>query len=197
MAKMHETLSNIIADAMQGEDSRKYRRIALPAKARFLLPDGTEQPGRIINISAGGAFVRARPGTTKGDRILLYIHKLGRFEANAVRIERGGFAVSFIGKKRRFKRTADTLIWLLNDGERALNRRGAERVHQDKPATAILAGGERKPCRILDISVTGASVSLEPKPSVGEPITIGRMKGFVVRHHETGFGVEFAQRKLA
>ena len=196
MTEVHDKLADIITDAVQGEDSRKHRRVLLPAPVRYRLPDGSEQPGRIMNISAGGAFIRARPGTAVADHLILYIHKLGRFEADVVRIERNGFAVTFTSKKKRLKRTADTLIWLINGGDRELNRRGAARIRQDKPATLILSDGSQKPCRVIDISVTGASVGIDPKPPVGESITLGRMRGTVVRHHDEGVGVEFAKNNL-
>ncbi len=191
MTDTQSKLAEIMSEARNGADNRRHRRVRLPLPVRYMLPDKSEHTGKIVNIGASGALVKSHPSATCGDEILIYIRQLGRFEATVVRVERDGFAVRFKPKRNREFRTADSLTWLFNDGEKYLNRRRAQRIRQDKPATAILEDGTEMPCRILDISVTGASVKLDPKPPVGKELVIGRMPARIVRHHNDGIGVEF------
>jgi hypothetical protein len=47
------------------------------------------------------------------------------------------------------------------------------------------------PVRLIDVSLSGAAVSLEEKPALGASITIGRTAAKVVRHFQGGVAVEF------
>ena len=44
---------------------------------------------------------------------------------------------------------------------------------------------------MIDISLSGAGLRSRLKPSIGSPVTLGRMKGRVVRHFADGFAIEF------
>jgi CheY-like chemotaxis protein len=55
----------------------------------------------------------------------------------------------------------------------------------------ILSNGEVHPCRVLDLSLSGARLELEARPAVGERIQVGRTEGRVVRHTDEGIAVEF------
>jgi hypothetical protein len=48
------------------------------------------------------------------------------------------------------------------------------------------------PCRILDVSISGASIGTEARPPIGNEIVLGKLRGVVVRHHAQGIGVRFA-----
>lgn len=174
-----------------GADRRRFRRVSMPLSVRYRLPNGSEAEGKIINISPAGALISAPDGAAYGDTILLYIAKLGRFTGTVKRIERDGFAIHLNERAARIKRVADTLIWLLNGGEENMNRRKAKRIRQDRPAKIMVDGKEQK-ATILDISTTGASIAFETKPDIGTVLTVGRTKATVVRHHEEGVGVSFA-----
>jgi hypothetical protein len=47
-------------------------------------------------------------------------------------------------------------------------------------------------CRIIDLSLSGAAVELDVKPALGTHVTLGTMRGQVVRHFEDGIAIEFA-----
>jgi hypothetical protein len=55
-----------------------------------------------------------------------------------------------------------------------------------------LLDGRQYPCRIIDLSLSGAALEIEVKPAVGMQVTLGTMRGQVVRHFEDGLAVEFA-----
>jgi hypothetical protein len=57
----------------------------------------------------------------------------------------------------------------------------------------ILPNGDVHDCRVIDVSLSGASVASGVKPPVDTEIVLGRMRGRVVRHHELGIGIQFAE----
>ena len=54
----------------------------------------------------------------------------------------------------------------------------------------VLSNGEVHPCRVLDLSLSGAALELEARPAVGERVRVGRTEGRVVRHTDEGIAVE-------
>ena len=59
-----------------------------------------------------------------------------------------------------------------------------------------LDDGSKMPCRILDLSLSGAGISAAKKPDVGAAVTLGRVQARVVRHLEEGFAIEFVHAQL-
>ena len=55
-----------------------------------------------------------------------------------------------------------------------------------------LADGRQYQCRIIDLSLSGAAIEIEVKPALGVQVTLGTMRGQVVRHFEDGVAIEFA-----
>ncbi|MFQ5564186.1 MAG: PilZ domain-containing protein [Parvularculaceae bacterium] len=172
-------------------DRRRHIRIEVPLKARFLSSDGKEHACLVANISAGGALLRTKHAPAEGERVVIYIDSVGRFEANVVRAGKHAFAVAYCGRREKYARTADTLIEVVNRGKRQADRRITPRVRRDEPALVTLESGEQKNCAILDISLTGASIEIDPQPDLGSSLVLGRMTAKVVRSHETGVGVIF------
>jgi hypothetical protein len=61
-----------------------------------------------------------------------------------------------------------------------------------EPRSAVVLGnGDVLPCLVIDISASGAAVSADLDPQLGEPLAIGRVVGRVVRKLEVGFAVQF------
>jgi hypothetical protein len=48
-------------------------------------------------------------------------------------------------------------------------------------------------CRVLDVSLSGASVATRVKPPLGNVVVLGRLRGSVVRYHDEGFAIQFAE----
>ena len=57
----------------------------------------------------------------------------------------------------------------------------------------ILPNGDVHSCRIIDISLSGASVACSVKPPIDTVVILGRMRGRVVRHHDQGIGIQFIE----
>jgi len=48
-------------------------------------------------------------------------------------------------------------------------------------------------CRVIDGSLSGASVATRVKPPLKSVVVLGRLRGSVVRHHDQGVGIQFAE----
>lgn len=172
-------------------DRRRHFRVDVPLKARFLGADGIEHPCLVSNISASGALLRTKTPPKIDDRVIVYIDRLGRFEGYVIRAGQNSFAVCYERKRARTQKTADDLTEIINNGKISHDRRASPRIRHDAPALIRLESGEEISCAILDISLTGASLEISPRPPLGANLVIGKMAAKVVRRHDKGVGVVF------
>lgn len=173
-------------------ERRRHARIDLPLKARFLGANGEERPCVVTNASAGGAMLRATAPPREGEDVVLYIDEVGRFEGRVIRSIGNEFAVDYRGRRSKSKRTADALTVMLHNRDAGPDRRAAPRIKTEARAVVRLENGDMQPCSILDISLTGASIEIDPRPPLGAALTLGKMNAKVVRRHEKGVGVVFS-----
>jgi RNase P/RNase MRP subunit p29 len=194
---MAETQKNEDSEILsEGIDRRRHARVSVRLKARFLTKDGAEKPCIVANISAGGALLRAVSPPAEQERVVLYIDEIGRFEGKVVRSGKHTFAVDYRSRRAKLQRTADALTVTLHNQQQRIrgqriDRRTPLRIKQDAPALVVYENGATQPCSILDISLTGASIEIDPRPPLGAQITLGKMSAKVVRRHEKGVGVVF------
>lgn len=172
-------------------DRRKHLRVHLPLKARFLDHNGEERPCIVVNVSAGGALLRTKYPPAFGKSVVLYIDRLGRFEGQVIRSGGNSFAITYSKKRDKAARTADDITEVMHKGKRSLDRRKTPRIKQNAPAIVHFEDGRTEECAILDISLTGASIEISPRPPLGMRLIMGRMTAKVVRRHDTGVGVVF------
>lgn len=177
-------------------ERRRHARVQIPLKARFLGADGVEKPCLVMNISAGGALLRAKAPPAEKSNVVLYIDEIGRFEGTVVRTGKHSFAVDYRGRRSKSRRTADALTLTLHNHSTRSDRRTTPRIRQDSLATIVFESGETQSCSILDISLTGASIEIDPRPPLGTLLTLGKMSAKVVRRHEKGVGVVFTGSAL-
>ncbi len=176
-----------------GADRRRHMRVEAPLKARYLGADGEERPCLVVNISAGGALLRAITPPAESESIVLYIEDVGRFEGKVIRAGKHSFAVDYRSRRTKTARTADALTLTLNQPRNAgAEQRAQPRVKHDGSAIVTLENGEQLPCSIIDISLTGASIEISPRPPLGAKLTLGKTAAKVVRRHEKGVGVIFS-----
>lgn len=189
-------------DDGSGFERRRYPRVDVELGARYLLSSGVECEGCVENMSACGCYVRPYPpgrAPDNGERIVIYIDKFGRFEGHAVRASAGGFAVDFAISALKQERIARSLEKVAAGDMAAIEEtRRHPRVAGDDAATMLrLANGTTTPVKVIDISLSGASVETNLRPAIGVYVELGRMHARVVRHHENGIAVEFAEAAAA
>ncbi len=78
----------------KGADSRRDPRKTATLRGRYMLSDGREYPCRTFDISAGGVAIVSAVKGKIGERIVLYLDRLGRMEGTIVRHFSGGFAIA-------------------------------------------------------------------------------------------------------
>lgn len=170
-------------------ERRRQSRSKLNLHVRFLLQDGTEHGGVVSDVSVGGMNVISEARPAEGSIVIAYVEDLGRLEGIVSRVDDNGIAVRLtLSSLRR-----DKLEERLGTG-----RKGAEGRRHERETTAgatrilrpdgrVLAG------RVIDLSLGGVSVETAEWPPLGEQVVVGKMRGRVVRHHETGIAIEFSE----
>ena len=105
-----------------------------------------------------------------------------------------GFDITVIASERKRDKMAAQLHWLANREEMGLPEdRRHERVAPRNPLSELhMEDGRTYQCSIIDLSMSGAGLEIDVRPAIGTPVTLGAMKGRVVRHFEEGVAIEFA-----
>jgi hypothetical protein len=175
-------------------DRRKFRRVAVTLHGRFMAEDKREYPCEVINMSAGGMALLAPVSCQPGERVVAYLDNLGRLEGTVARCFEGGFAVEIKASTQKRERIANLLTWYANrdqlGGEERQHERFEPRIAAQK---LILPNGDVLDCRVIDVSLSGASVATRVKPPMDSVIVLGRLRGRVVRHHDQGVAIQFAE----
>lgn len=175
-------------------ERRRNRRVPVALLGRYMLPSREEYPCQTVDMSPGGLLVTAAVKGELGQRVVVYLEHLGRLEGEISRHTDEGFAVAIGGTVRKRDKLASQLTWLANRQALGLPEdRRHERVVPRSPATTLkLESGRAIPVRLIDVSLSGAAVSLESKPALGSSVTLGRTAATVVRHFHGGIAVEFS-----
>jgi hypothetical protein len=161
--------------------------------ARFLLAEGDERHCEVAAIDPDSALFLCAEQIAEGTALVAYIEEIGRVDGTAGEADDMGFWVNFSFAPGRQPRFVRHLRWLIRRerGLAAAERRHTRYEPRNKQARFTLAGGREQPCEVIDISLSGAGLRSRIKPSLGSPVTLGRMKARVVRHLEDGFAIEF------
>ena len=186
---------SIRSHAKIAPDKRKYRRVPIRVLGRFMREDKEEYPCQVVNMSAGGMAMLSPAQCRDGERIVAYLENFGRIEGIVVRSVEGGFAARIVASRYKREKIANLLTWLINRESLGLNEeRKHERVVPRNPLSKLtLPNGDVFDCRIIDVSLSGASIAIVKRPTLQTEVILGRMRGRVVRHHDTGVAVQFAE----
>lgn len=181
--------------ARSPRERRRFQRVNVPLLGRFMRENKQEYPCQIVNVSAGGLAVRAPITGEKGERIVIYLDTLGRIEGTVVRENPDGFALQMSASLYKREKIANQLTWLINkDRLSMIEDRQHDRIIPKKTAIKLTTvNGDSYECQMIDVSLGGAAVSVDPRPEVGELITLGLTPGRVVRHKDHGISIEFLE----
>jgi hypothetical protein len=174
-------------------DRRRHKRIVLTLPGRFMRESKEEHPSKLVDISVGGAAVTSAVAVAIGERIVAYFDHIGGIEGEVVREIEGGFAFRINATSHKREKLAAQLTWLANRGELAdeAGRRHERITPKDSESTLHLAEGIALACRVLDVSISGASIATPARPDIGTEVVLGKLRARVVRYHPQGFGVQF------
>ena len=175
-------------------ERRTFQRVRIKIYGRFMLEDRTEHPCQVVDMSPGNVALRTERVGEPGEKVIAYIDHIGRIEGVITRTLPDGFAMTVIASDRKRDKLAAQLTWLANKHELDLPEdRRHERVAPRNPMSVLKLGdGRQYQCRIIDLSLSGAAVEIDVKPALGVQVTLGTMRGQVVRHFDDGIAIEFA-----
>ena len=180
------------------QERRRHQRVKISLLGRYMLENRREYPCQAVNMSPGGIALVAPVIGLPGERVVAYLDHIGRVEGQIVRLLPNGFAMTVSATVRKREKLAAQLTWLAN--RHALNLpedRRHERILPKHPRTTLtLSNGIVHPCRVMDMSLSGAAVAAEVRVAIGSAVVLGRMQSRVVRQLEGGFGVEFMHEQL-
>lgn len=177
------------------DDRRRFQRVNVPLLGRFMRANGEEYPCQVVNASAGGMAIRAPVTAEAGERIVLYIDVLGRIEGSVARVYTDGFALRLNASAYKREKIANQLTWLVNrENLSSIENRRHDRITPRRSKVKLgTPDGASHDCEILDISLGGAAVAVEPKPDIGQIVTLGLIQGRVIRHGDTAISIEFLE----
>jgi len=161
---------------------------------RFMLPDTSEHPCKVSQLTIDGAFFTTGAPPPPGLPIVAYIDGIGRVVGTSGPPGAEGFPVNFTmtGTRRdRFASRLDTLHGKEAAPETSLRR--SVRYHVNTSSQLGLPDGRMYACEVLDISLTGAAIKTDVMPSLGTCVVIGKMRGRIVRYTDRGVAIEFVK----
>lgn len=160
---------------------------------RFMLPDMSEHPCQVGELTPDGAVFITTVVPEKDAQIVAYLDEIGRVEGLSGEVVPGGFRIVFTHTGQRRERFAARL-----SGDTAKNRtagtdlrRHARHTPNTSQSHITLPDGRVYPCEIIDISLSGAAVKVDVMPSLGTYLTLGKMRGRIVRYLDSGIAIEF------
>jgi hypothetical protein len=179
--------------AARAVDRRRHQRVRVALLGRYMLSSRQEYPCQTIDMSPGGIAVVAPVRGLVGERIVLYLEHLGRIEGQIVRHTDLGLALSIGATIRKRDKLASQLTWLANRQSLGLPEdRRHERIVPRHTAVHVTVGDVGAVTgRLIDVSLSGAAVTMTERPALGTVVTLGKTAGRVVRHFEGGIAVEF------
>lgn len=177
-------------------ERRRYKRFRVQLSGRFMRADKSEHICTVADISAGGIRLITSERVVLGERIIAQFDHIGGLVGSVARTLPDGFALSLSATRHKREKLAAQITWLINRHE--LSDYGAERQHErfsvgDRITTLKLGDGISLTCRILDVSLSGASLGTAARPSIGDVVMVGKQRAQVMRYHDQGIGVQFLE----
>ncbi|MEM0900498.1 MAG: PilZ domain-containing protein [Pseudomonadota bacterium] len=159
-----------------------------------MLPDRTEHECHVTQMSPGTAKLRTSGEGSVGERVIAYIDHIGRIVGTITKTNPSGFSIEFDLSAKKRERVSARLTWLTNKHELNLpeDRRHERLVPKRQINTLSLGDGREYSCQILDLSLSGAALEIAVRPAIGTPVTLGNLRGRIVRHFDDGVAIEFA-----
>jgi hypothetical protein len=174
-------------------DGRRFQRVEISLSGRFMLESRLEYPCHTVDISLGGMRLSAAVKPRIGEKIILYIDALGRFEGEAVRQVPDGFAVTIKTPSTKRDMLADKLTWFAN--RISLDLSEERRHHRIAPfmqrAMLRLPDGHELIVKIRNFSTSGIAIETNIRPEIGTKVVVGDTPIIVLRYFEGGFAGEF------
>ncbi|HET7413348.1 MAG TPA: PilZ domain-containing protein [Pararhizobium sp.] len=171
-----------------------FSRVNVNLHGRLMLSNFDEYDCVVTEMSPGDVFFETGASPLEGERVIAYLDHLGRIEGRVTELHAGGFVVDLKATDRKRDKLAAQLTWIANKHELGLpeDRRHDRFTPRNARSELLLPDGRRYPCRMIDLSLSGAAIDIDVRPALGTQVTLGTMRGRVVRHFQEGIAIEFA-----
>ena len=178
---------------MRPHERRRHQRVTVAVLGRMMLENKTEHACQTVNMSPGGVSLIADVKARLGEKVVVYLDHLGRIEGITVRHTERGFIIMMTLPVIKREKLADQLTWLANrEMLGMLEDRRHERFVPRRVEIALkMPDDSESVVKILDLSMSGVGVAMEPQPALGTRVLVGRTPGKVVRHFPNGVAIEF------
>lgn len=177
----------------QGSAPGKFSSVTVSLPGRLMRADHSEHDCVVETMSPGDAMISCSSRPAEGERIVAYLDHIGRIEGKVTSASARSFTIALNATERKRDKLAAQLTWIANKHELGLPEdRRHDRTAADSPISEILLDdGRRYPCRIIDLSMSGAAIEIDVRPAFGTMVVLGNMRGRVVRHFQEGIAMEF------
>jgi len=171
-----------------------FSRVTVNLPGRLMRANFEEFECIVTQMSPGDVLIESGARPVEGERIVAYLDHLGRIEGRVSDLQAKSFLLNLKATDRKRDKLAAQLTWIANKHELSLpeDRRHDRFSPRNSQAEIQLQDGRRYPCRIIDLSLSGAAIDIEVRPALGAQVTLGTMRGRVVRHFQEGIAIEFA-----
>jgi hypothetical protein len=167
-------------------------RYALANRRR---PDGDrrEFACRTLTISSEAIMLSAPVCGPLGERVIAAFDELGKLEGKIVRLIEHGFEMRLTQGPSQREVLTGKIEWLERNKHLKLQdvRLHKRKVPKNSHSTVLLPDGSVLSCFVIDMSVSGAAVSAELSPRLGDVLAVGKIVGRVVRVFSEGFAIRF------
>jgi hypothetical protein len=175
------------------QERRRHQRVKVVLPGRYMLEDRREYPCQTIDISPGGVALAGVAKGRIGERVIAYLNQIGRVEGTVARHFDEGFAIQMRLPVIKREKLADQLTWLAN--RQALGMAEDRRHERIAPrlahTTLRLPNGQEYLGKLVDVSISGAALTVAATPPIGSPVIVGETAAQVVRQFAGGIAVEF------
>ena len=175
-------------------ENRTFQRVSVQLQGRLMLENREEFDCTVVDMSPGDVYFSTTAMPRMSERVIAYIEHLGRLDGTVSKVmPAGGFVVLITATERKREKLAAQLTWLANKHELGLpeDRRHERMAPRRTLSELSLDDGRKYPCRIIDLSLSGAAIDIEVRPAIGTPVRLGHMRGRIVRQFQEGVAIEF------
>lgn len=172
--------------AVMGRYTLESRRDHVPGAQRVFAC-------RLQSISAHMIVASAPVAGRMREGVTAHFEPFGTLGGSIVRHVDGGFCIDIDCTHEERQKLASKIDWYKKRTFAGItDKREHKRSMPREPRSAVmLADGRALACLVIDMSVSGAAVSADIDPKIGEPLAIGKVVGRVVRKLDVGFAVQF------
>ena len=167
--------------------------VTVGLSGRLMLPTEDEFDCTATEMTAESARLTCFARPNRNDRIIIYLQHIGRVEGKVTQLTADGFSVAIAATERKREKLAAQLSWIAKRQALGLpeDRRHDRLTPRNPNASLLLNDGNSVTCRIIDLSLSGAAIEIEPRPALGTTVRLGSMGGRIVRHFMEGVAIEF------